>query len=117
VDRLFNVERDPYKAADLLSRTVQRAGDPSEALAEALSVVRASLGARGAGVVVAGEPTMSFLDGELGNRPRAVELTWHGERAGRLLLAGARSGDGRAPDVGRPAVARALMNMETVFMC
>ncbi|MFG1704982.1 histidine kinase [Nonomuraea sp. M3C6] len=90
VDRLFNVERDPYKAADLLSRAVQRAGDPSEALAEAISVVRASLGARGAGVEVAGEPVLSFVDGELGTRPRTVELTWHGERTGRLLLAGAR---------------------------
>ncbi|WP_188187846.1 sensor histidine kinase [Nonomuraea sp. SYSU D8015] len=88
VDRLFNVERDPYKAADLLSRTVQRAGSPSEALAEALSVVRASLGARGAGVAVAGEPVVSFVDGELGARPRAVDLTWHGRRTGRLLLAG-----------------------------
>jgi signal transduction histidine kinase len=96
VDRLFHVERDPYKAADLLSRTVQRAGDPAEALAEAISVVRSSLGARGAGVVVGaageagGEPVVSFVDGDLGARPRVVELVWHGERTGRLLLAGAR---------------------------
>jgi signal transduction histidine kinase len=89
-DRLFNVERDPYRAADLLSRTVQRAGDPSEALAEAISAVRAQLGARGVGVEVAGEPALSFVDGELGARPRATELTWHGTRAGRLLLAGGR---------------------------
>ncbi|NUP78059.1 MAG: sensor histidine kinase [Nonomuraea sp.] len=90
VDRLFHVERDPYKAADLLSRTVQRAGDPAGALAEAISVVRTSLGARGVGVEVSGEPTLSFVDGELGARPRAVGLTWHGEPVGRLLIAGAR---------------------------
>ncbi|MGW0808699.1 sensor histidine kinase [Nonomuraea sp. NPDC002799] len=90
VDRLFNVERDPYRAADLLSRAVQRAGDPSEALAEAIAVVRASLGARGVGVEVSGEPALSFVDGELGARPRAAELTWHGAKVGRLLLAGAR---------------------------
>ncbi|NRQ39443.1 sensor histidine kinase [Nonomuraea sp. NN258] len=92
VDRLFNVERDPYKAADLLSRTVQQAEDPSEALADALSVVRAALGARGAAVQVYGEPVVSFADGELGGRSREVELTWHGERVGRLSLAGARQG-------------------------
>ncbi|MFI6993645.1 sensor histidine kinase [Nonomuraea wenchangensis] len=90
VDRLFNVERDPYRAADLLSRAVQRAGDPAAALAEALSIVRTTLGARGAGVRVAGEPAVSFVDGELGARPREVELVWQGEHAGRLLLAGGR---------------------------
>ncbi|MBB5968148.1 hypothetical protein FHS22_007469 [Planomonospora venezuelensis] len=37
-DRLFGVERDPYKVADLLNRTGQRAGDPSEALTQAISV-------------------------------------------------------------------------------
>ncbi|MEW9550053.1 sensor histidine kinase [Nonomuraea sp. NPDC050783] len=90
VDRLFNVERDPYRAADLLSRAVQRADDPAAALAEALSIVRSSLGARGAVVEVAGEPAVSFADGEPGARPRAVELVWLGERTGRLLLTGAR---------------------------
>nr|WP_055509224.1 sensor histidine kinase [Nonomuraea pusilla] len=90
VDRLFDVERDPYKAADLLSRAVQRAGDPAEALAEAISLVRAAFGARGAAVEVWGEPALSFTDGALGHRMRAVELLWHGERVGRLLLAGAR---------------------------
>ncbi|MEV4398637.1 sensor histidine kinase [Nonomuraea sp. NPDC049607] len=92
VDRLFNVERDPYRAADLLSRTVQRAGDPAGALAEAISVVRTSLGARGVGVEVPGEPALSFVDGELGARPRTVELTWHGEPVGRLRIAGTRPG-------------------------
>ncbi|MEU6722789.1 sensor histidine kinase [Nonomuraea wenchangensis] len=90
VDRLFNVERDPYRAADLLSRAVQRAGDPAAALAEALSIVRTTLGARGAGVRVAGEPAVSFADGELGARPREIELVWQGEHVGRLLLAGGR---------------------------
>ncbi|MER6575530.1 sensor histidine kinase [Nonomuraea sp. NPDC001023] len=92
VDRLFNVERDPYRAADLLSRTVQGAGDPAGALAEAISVVRTSLVARGVGVEVPGEPALSFVDGELGARPRSVELTWHGEPVGRLRIAGARPG-------------------------
>ncbi|MFI6924810.1 sensor histidine kinase [Nonomuraea spiralis] len=92
VDRLFDVERDPYRAADLLSRTVQRAGGPAGALAEAISVVRTSLAARGVGVEVAGEPALSFVDGELGARPRTVELTWHGEPAGWLRIAGARPG-------------------------
>ncbi|QYC45889.1 Oxygen sensor histidine kinase NreB [Nonomuraea coxensis DSM 45129] len=90
VDRLFNVERDPYRAADLLSRAVQRAGDPAAALAEALSIVRTTLGARGAVVRVAGEPVVSFADGEPGARPREVALVWHGEHVGRLLLAGGR---------------------------
>ncbi|MCK2214079.1 histidine kinase [Actinomadura sp. ATCC 31491] len=92
VDRLFNVERDPYRAADLLSRTVQRAGDPAAALAEALSIVRAGLGARGAAVEVRGVPatsrSLSFADGEPGSRPFVVDLVWHGEPTGRLLLTG-----------------------------
>ncbi|MEU7002049.1 sensor histidine kinase [Nonomuraea sp. NPDC046570] len=92
VDRLLNVERDPYRMADQLSRTVQEAGDPSEALATATSMVRWALGARGAGVEVHGERLLSFVDGELGEEPKAVPLAWHGEPVGRLLLAGARQG-------------------------
>lgn len=89
VDRLFGVERDPYRAADRLARTVQEAGDPAEALATATALVRWALRARGAGVEVDGE---LFVDGVLGDRPKAVELAWHGEPVGRLLLAGARQG-------------------------
>ncbi|GAA3442590.1 sensor histidine kinase [Planomonospora venezuelensis] len=89
VDRLFGVERDPYRAADRLSRTVQEAGDPAEALATAVSVLRWSLGARGAGVEVDGE---LFADGALGDRPRSLPLVWHGEDVGRLLVPGPRKG-------------------------
>jgi two-component system, NarL family, sensor kinase len=92
VDRLFDVERDPYRTADRLSRTVQEAGDPAEALATATSLVRWALGARGAGVEVRGERTLTFVDGDLGRRPREIPLAWHGEPVGRLLLAGARAG-------------------------
>ncbi|MFI6815412.1 histidine kinase [Nonomuraea sp. NPDC050328] len=87
VDRLMDVERDPYRAVDRLSRTVQEAGDPAEALASATAVLRWALGARGAGVEVDGE---LFVDGALGDRPRTVELSWHGEPVGRLLLSGPR---------------------------
>lgn len=87
VDRLFGVERDPYRAADRLSRSVQEAGDPAEALATATSVLRWAIGAKGAGVEVDGE---LFVDGELGHRPTSVELAWHGEPVGRLLIAGTR---------------------------
>ncbi|MFI6323977.1 histidine kinase [Nonomuraea sp. NPDC050556] len=87
VDRLFGVERDPYKAADRLSRSVQEAEDPAEALGTATSMLRWAIGAKGAGVEVEGE---LFAEGELGHRPRSVELAWHGEPVGRLLLAGSR---------------------------
>ncbi|WP_449065689.1 sensor histidine kinase, partial [Planomonospora algeriensis] len=89
VDRLFGVERDPYRAADRLSRTVQEAGDPAEALASAVSVLRRWLGARGVGVEVDGE---LFSGGALGERPRSLPLTWHGEDVGRLLVSGATQG-------------------------
>ncbi|MEU4700300.1 sensor histidine kinase [Nonomuraea dietziae] len=89
-DRLFDVERDPYRAADRLSRTVQEAGDPAEALATATSVVRWALGARGAAVEIEG--TVTIVDGELGEEPKAVPLDWHGEPVGRLLLNGVRQG-------------------------
>lgn len=90
VDRLFDVERNPYRAADRLSRTVQEAGDPAEALATATSVVRWALGARGAAVEIEGAVTI--VDGELGEEPKAVPLAWHGEPVGRLLLNDARQG-------------------------
>ncbi|MEV4162432.1 sensor histidine kinase [Nonomuraea dietziae] len=90
VDRLFDVERDPYRAADRLSRTVQEAGDPAEALATATSVVRWALGARGAAVEIEG--TATIVDGELGEEPKAVPLDWQGEPVGRLLLNGVRQG-------------------------
>ncbi|WP_327089810.1 sensor histidine kinase [Nonomuraea sp. NBC_01738] len=94
VDRLLGVERDPYRAADRLSRSVQEADDPAEALATATAVVRWALRARGAGVEVDGE---LVVDGVLGERPRVVELAWQGEPVGRLLLSGAKQG--REPQV------------------
>ncbi|MFI6598324.1 histidine kinase [Nonomuraea sp. NPDC050536] len=87
VDQLLGVERDPYRAADKLSRSVQQADEPSEALATATSLLRWAVGARGAGVEVDGE---LYADGRLGRTPEVVTLAWHGEPVGRLLLSRSR---------------------------
>ncbi|MBA2894110.1 sensor histidine kinase [Nonomuraea soli] len=85
VDRAFGVERDPYRAADRLSRTSQQAESPAEALASAIRLLRWSTNARGV-AVEAGEERYS--DGRLGARPRSLPLSWQGESAGTLLVSG-----------------------------
>ncbi len=87
VDQLLGVERDPHRAADKLSRSVQQADEPSEALATATSLLRWAVGARGAGVEVDGE---LYADGRLGRTPEVVTLAWQGEPVGRLLLSRSR---------------------------
>ncbi|MFC4061335.1 sensor histidine kinase [Planomonospora corallina] len=92
VDRLLKVERDPYRAADRLNRTVQEAEDPAGALATATDMVRWALGADGVRVEVDGERVLVFTSGAPGQRPRTVPLEWHGEPVGRLQVTGARPG-------------------------
>ncbi|WP_326646800.1 sensor histidine kinase [Streptosporangium sp. NBC_01755] len=85
VDRLLQVERDPYRVADRLSRTLQEAVDPAEGLATAVVLVRQALHADGVAVEVHGG---TVVDGELGERPVETPLVWHGEPVGRLLSSG-----------------------------
>ncbi|OUC91018.1 two-component sensor histidine kinase [Streptosporangium minutum] len=95
VDRVFAVERDPYRLADLLGRTGQGAQDPAAALGEAVAVIRGALGATGVGVEVRtgwGGPARVFCDGELRPGTQEVPLLWHAERMGTLLVAGAWPG-------------------------
>ncbi|SEG62856.1 Histidine kinase-, DNA gyrase B-, and HSP90-like ATPase [Thermomonospora echinospora] len=89
VDRLLRVERDPYLLADRLSRTVQEAPGPAEALRTAVATVRETLRVPGAAVEVVrgpGEPKV-YRAGELGEHPHSVPLVWHGEPVGRMLVA------------------------------
>ncbi|ACZ83578.1 Histidine kinase [Streptosporangium roseum DSM 43021] len=95
VDRMFAVERDPYRLADLLGRTGQGAQDPAAALGEVVAVIRGALGATGVGVEVRtgwGGPARVFRDGELRLGTQEVPLLWHAERVGTLLVAGAWPG-------------------------
>ncbi|PKK14977.1 MAG: two-component sensor histidine kinase [Thermomonospora sp. CIF 1] len=88
-DRMLRAERNPYRLADRLSRTVQRARGPVEALDGAVALIRRTLHVPGASVEIigaAGEPTV-HRDGELGDRPYEVPLTWQGEPVGRMLVA------------------------------
>ncbi|WP_233358995.1 sensor histidine kinase [Thermomonospora amylolytica] len=89
VDRLLRVERNPYLLADRLSRTVQEAPGPSEALSTAVATVRETLRVPGAAVEVAGDSSgpRVYRDGELGERPYSVPLVWQGEPVGRMLVA------------------------------
>ncbi|MER7506316.1 histidine kinase [Nonomuraea pusilla] len=103
--RLFGTWHDPYRLADLVSRTVQEAEGPVEALASAASWVRRALGARGVAVEVPlpGGRTRTVVDGEIpapdpGDDPTdgptddgghaAVPLVWHGRHVGLLLVRG-----------------------------
>lgn len=95
VDRVFAVERDPYRVVGLLGRTGQGAQDPAAALSEAVVAIRGALGAGGVGVEVRtgrGGATRVFTDGELRPGAQEVPLFWHAERVGTLLVAGARPG-------------------------
>ncbi|MFI6479817.1 histidine kinase [Nonomuraea sp. NPDC050663] len=85
VDRVFGVERDPYREADRLSRTSQQAESPDEALASAIRLLRWSTNARGVAVEVGDE---RYADGRIGPRPRSLPLSWQGESAGTLLVSG-----------------------------
>ncbi|MGV9771534.1 sensor histidine kinase [Streptosporangium sp. NPDC003464] len=95
VDRLFRVERDPYRVADRLSRTLQETVDPAQGLATAAALVRRALHADGVAVEVHGGHAATVHDGELGERPVETPLVWHGEPVGRLLS----SGPDTAPDL------------------
>ncbi|MGV9771533.1 sensor histidine kinase [Streptosporangium sp. NPDC003464] len=95
VDRVFAVERDPYRVADLLGRTGQGARDPAAALGEAVAVIREALGASGVRVEVRtgqGGAARVFTDGELRPQTQEMPLLWHAERVGTLLVAGVRPG-------------------------
>ncbi|MFS1300956.1 sensor histidine kinase [Streptosporangium longisporum] len=94
-DRLLRVERDPYRVADRLSRTLQEAVDPAEGLATAAVLVRQALRADGVAVEVDG---VTVLDGVLGERPVETPLVWHGEPVGWLLSSG-REGSPASPDL------------------
>ncbi|WP_436758621.1 sensor histidine kinase [Streptosporangium sp. V21-05] len=85
VDRLLRVERDPYRVADRLSRTLQESVDPAEGLATAAVLVRQALRADGVAVEAHGG---TVRDGELGERPVETPLVWHGEPVGRLFSSG-----------------------------
>ncbi|WP_236004728.1 sensor histidine kinase [Nonomuraea antri] len=91
VDRLLKAEPDPYRLADRISRHVQEANGPAEALASAVTAVRRALGAAGVAVevVLPGGRTRTVSDGELGAEPADVPLVWHGRPMGRLTVAGA----------------------------
>ncbi|MFI6800680.1 sensor histidine kinase [Streptosporangium canum] len=106
VDRLLRIERDPYRVADRLSRTLQEAVDPAEGLVTAAALVRQALRADGVAVEVHGGHTGVVLDGELGDRPVETPLVWHGEPVGRLLS----SGPGTSPDL-LDAMARHLAEL------
>ncbi|MET8339026.1 histidine kinase [Streptosporangium canum] len=106
VDRLLQVERDPYRVADRLSRTLQEAVDPAEGLVTAAALVRQALRADGVAVEVHDGHTGVVLDGELGDRPVETPLVWHGEPVGRLLS----SGPGTSPDL-LDALARHLAEL------
>ncbi|GAA3229195.1 sensor histidine kinase [Actinocorallia longicatena] len=84
VDSLLGLERDPYRLADRLSRTVQRTESPTEALRLGVKTARRALALTGAAVEIDGRILHS--DGVLGDNPRAIPLVWHGEPIGRLLI-------------------------------
>ncbi|MEU4700301.1 sensor histidine kinase [Nonomuraea dietziae] len=87
-DRLFKVERDPYRVADRLNQSVQRASGPVEALESAATAIRQALQADGVAVEVllSDGSLRRVCDGEPGEQ--ATPLIWHGRPVGRLLLAG-----------------------------
>ncbi|HEX2316074.1 MAG TPA: histidine kinase [Thermomonospora sp.] len=101
VDRLLHGERDPYRIADRLNRRLQTASDPAAALAIAASVVREALRATGVVVEVLGREGRAALaeDGDLGDRPEAIPLIWHGRPVGRLLYSRAELPDRRIASV------------------
>ncbi|MFC4061333.1 sensor histidine kinase, partial [Planomonospora corallina] len=91
-DRLLKVERDPYRAADRLGRSMQRADGPVQALSTAVAAIRQTLRAGGVAVEVTlpGAPPQTVSDGDPGTGPAVTPLVWQGEPVGRLLIAGVR---------------------------
>ncbi|MEV5560059.1 histidine kinase [Nonomuraea wenchangensis] len=89
-DRLFGIERDPYRLADRVNRRVQEAPGPAEALASAVAATRRALRAPGVSVevVLPGGRSRRFADGEVGASPTVLPLEWQGTSMGRLLVAG-----------------------------
>ncbi|MBE3014860.1 sensor histidine kinase [Microbispora sp. NEAU-D428] len=90
VDRLlYGPVGDPRVLAERLVREVRR-GDPAQALAPVIGVLREGLAVQGIAVeVTGGEPghqVVSTVSGQVGDSPREVPLVWHGERVGRLLV-------------------------------
>ncbi|GLX07165.1 sensor histidine kinase [Microbispora sp. NBRC 16548] len=90
VDRLlYGPVGDPRVLAERLVREVRR-GDPAQALAPVIGVLREGLAVQGIAVeVTGGEPghqVVSTVSGQVGDSPREVPLIWHGERVGRLLV-------------------------------
>ncbi|MEV4368263.1 sensor histidine kinase [Nonomuraea sp. NPDC049637] len=92
VDRLlYGPVGDPRVLAERLAQEVRR-GDPAQALAAVVGVLREGLAVRGVAVeVTSGEPghpvsVASTSRGQVGDSPREVPLIWHGEWVGRLLV-------------------------------
>ncbi|GAA0419136.1 hypothetical protein GCM10010160_53910 [Acrocarpospora corrugata] len=80
---LYGRSGDPRLLAGRLVHEARQA-DPAEALGVAVTVVRDGLAVAGAAVEVTDGPRMD--SGSVGDRPRAIDLIWHGEPVGRLLL-------------------------------
>ncbi|MER7212752.1 sensor histidine kinase [Streptosporangium sp. NPDC000239] len=92
IDRLlYGPVGDPRVLAERLVQEVRR-GDPAQALASVIGVLREGLAVQGVTVeVTGGEPgqrvgVASATSGQIGEAPREVPLVWHGERVGRLLV-------------------------------
>ncbi|MCK2221825.1 sensor histidine kinase [Actinomadura sp. ATCC 31491] len=87
VDRLlYGPVGDPRLLAERLVREVRR-GDPAQALASVLGMLREGLAVQGVAVEVpGGERGGAQVSGQVGDAPREVPLVWHGERVGRLLV-------------------------------
>ncbi|MEV4747809.1 sensor histidine kinase [Streptosporangium sp. NPDC049248] len=92
VDRLlYGPVGDPRVLAERLVQEMRR-GDPAQALASVIGVLREGLAVQGVAVeVTGGEPgdqvsVASMMSGQVGDSPREVPLVWHGEQVGRLLV-------------------------------
>ncbi|MEO3781725.1 sensor histidine kinase [Actinocorallia sp. B10E7] len=93
IDLLFGVERDPYRLADKLARTVQQTEDPATALRLAVRAVRRTLAVAGVSVEI--DEAVVHTDGVEDGQAQVVPLVWHGEQIGRMLLYGPGHADHR----------------------
>ncbi|GAB1820016.1 sensor histidine kinase [Herbidospora sp. RD11066] len=86
IDRLlYGPVGDTRVLADRLVHEM-RQGDPAQALASVIGVLREGLAVQGIMVeVIGGEPAQQ-VSGQVGDSPREVPLVWHGEKVGRLLV-------------------------------
>ncbi|WP_155347184.1 sensor histidine kinase [Acrocarpospora pleiomorpha] len=80
---LYGRVGDPRLLADRLIQEVRQA-DPAGALGAVVAVVRDGLAVAGAAVEVL--DGLRVDSGTVGEHPRAIDLVWHGEPVGRLLL-------------------------------